>query len=138
MNLKNEKGFNLIEVVIAAAILGIALLAIFEIFPASYSEIAYAGRQSKAVYLARDLAETLKALPYDDPKLDVRPHADTVWVDTDNNPDTSPDTYYREWIVTTIDTTTGIKGIEINVEWRGRNTVKTYKLRTRRAKYTIG
>ncbi|RMH70789.1 MAG: hypothetical protein D6675_08230 [Gemmatimonadetes bacterium] len=103
---RNEFGFNLVEVIIAAAILAFGLLAIFQLFPESYSEINYAARKSRAVYLARDLMEKLKTEPLDgkcfirnDCILDHGEHADTVYIDVDGDPQTEPAPFVRRWVI---------------------------------------
>lgn len=140
-----SNGFSLVEVVVAAAILAFALLAIFQMFPAGYSEINYAARQSRAVTIARDLVEELKSAPFDSPLLSEGTHPpeataglDSVFIDTDNNPDTPDAVYTRQWTVTEIDTTGVNFEITARVQWQGRHHVRDYVITTRRTKYTLG
>ncbi|MGH7480250.1 MAG: type IV pilus modification PilV family protein, partial [Candidatus Methylomirabilales bacterium] len=51
--MKGAGGFSLVEVLIAAAILGVVLLAIAGLFSTGYSNVGAAGRRTKAVELAK-------------------------------------------------------------------------------------
>lgn len=56
-----QAGFTLIEMLIAAAILGVTLVAMTTAFPVSYVNVVYAGRVSQGVALAQLVLEDLKA-----------------------------------------------------------------------------
>ena len=58
------RGFTLVEVLVAALILGVSLLFIFTAFLPGYQNVAYAGRVSQAVMLAQQKLEELKAGPF--------------------------------------------------------------------------
>lgn len=57
-------GFSVVEVLVAATILVVSLLAMMTAFPVSYRDIAYGGRVSQAVALAQQKLEALKAGPF--------------------------------------------------------------------------
>ncbi|MGH7382721.1 MAG: type IV pilus modification PilV family protein, partial [Candidatus Methylomirabilales bacterium] len=58
--MKSAGGFSLVEVLIAAAILGVVLLAIAGLFSTGYSNVGAAGRRTKAVELAKQKMEQLR------------------------------------------------------------------------------
>ncbi|MFB3818346.1 MAG: prepilin-type N-terminal cleavage/methylation domain-containing protein [Candidatus Methylomirabilales bacterium] len=57
-------GFTLIEVVVSAAILSVCLLGIISTFAASYRDVSFTGRSSRAVQLAQQRLEELKSGPF--------------------------------------------------------------------------
>lgn len=57
---RNRRGFTLIEVLIAAAILAVGLLALVSAFPIGYVDVAVSGGQSKATAYAQQKLEELK------------------------------------------------------------------------------
>ncbi len=57
---RNGKGFTVIEVLVAAAILLVALLAILSIFPTSSTNVDEGGRISTSVALAQQTLEVVK------------------------------------------------------------------------------
>lgn len=60
-----RRGFTLIEVLIAMAVLTIALVAIAGMFPAGYRQVTDAGRMTLAVTAARQMLEDLRNVPFD-------------------------------------------------------------------------
>ncbi len=54
-------GFSLIEVLVAALILMVAIAGLLSAFPVGYRDIMYGGRVSQAVELAQQQLEALKA-----------------------------------------------------------------------------
>ena len=61
----DRRGFTLIEVLIAMAVLTIALVAIAGMFPAGYRQVTDAGRMTLAVTAARQILEDLRVVPFD-------------------------------------------------------------------------
>ena len=59
-SMKSAGGFSLVEVLIAAAILGVVLLAIAGLFSTGYSNVGAAGRRTKALELAKQKMEQLR------------------------------------------------------------------------------
>jgi len=77
MPLRNSRGFSAIDVLIAATIMVVALLAIVSMAPTSYQNVDRSGKDMVAVILAQQRIEQLKNLPFDDPGLaDPDPDAD--------------------------------------------------------------
>jgi prepilin-type N-terminal cleavage/methylation domain-containing protein len=58
---REGRGFTLVEVLVAATILAVCLLAIITAIPVGFRNIAYAGHVSKGVALAQQKLEELKA-----------------------------------------------------------------------------
>ena len=57
-----QDGFSVVEALIAAALIGLALLAVSTLFPTGYSNITYGGRMTTAVAYAQQKIEYLKAI----------------------------------------------------------------------------
>ena len=57
-----QDGFSVVEALIAAALIGLALLAVSTLFPTGYSNITYGGRTTTAVAYAQQKIEYLKAI----------------------------------------------------------------------------
>jgi Tfp pilus assembly protein PilV len=60
-----QDGFSVIEALFAAALIGLAFLAISTLFPTGYSNIIYGGRTTTAVAYAQQKIEQLKAIAAD-------------------------------------------------------------------------
>jgi len=60
-----QDGFSVVEALIAAALIGLAFLAISTLFPTGYSNITYGGRVTTAVAHAQQKIERLKAIAAD-------------------------------------------------------------------------
>jgi len=60
-----QDGFSVVEALIAAALIGLAFLAISTLFPTGYSNITYGGRITTAVTFAQQEIERLKAIAAD-------------------------------------------------------------------------
>ena len=58
--MKNSKGFSLVEVLVAASILAVILLAVAGLFSTAYSNVGDEGRRTKAVALAKQKMEQLR------------------------------------------------------------------------------
>jgi len=60
-----QDGFSIVEALFAAALIGLAFLAISTLFPTGYSNITYGGRITTAVAHAQQKIEQLKAIAAD-------------------------------------------------------------------------
>jgi prepilin-type N-terminal cleavage/methylation domain-containing protein len=58
--LKNDRGFTLVELLVAATILLVAVLAIATMFPTGRGNVDDAGKRSRAIALARENLEVVK------------------------------------------------------------------------------
>ncbi len=62
--MRKADGFSLVEVLIAAAILAVALLAIASMFPIAHTNVDWSGDQTAAVTLAQQRIEWLRNQTY--------------------------------------------------------------------------
>ncbi len=62
--LRPDRGFTLVEVLVAAVILTVSLLFVFTAFLPGSQDVAYAGRVSQAAMRAQQQLEALKAAPF--------------------------------------------------------------------------
>src|SRR5439155_5158383 len=62
--MKNDRGFTLVEVLVAAMILTVALLTLATMFPTGYKQIADAGRLTLATNGANHILEDLGSVPF--------------------------------------------------------------------------
>jgi len=58
-------GFTLLEVLVGAAVLSVALLAMAAMFPTGYTNITEAGKMTMALTAGRQMLEDISALPFD-------------------------------------------------------------------------
>lgn len=56
-------GFTLVEVLIAAAVLGVAILGIASAFPTAFRQVGYGGQITKATALAHEMMEAVRSDP---------------------------------------------------------------------------
>lgn len=92
---RNDRGYTLIEILIAISIFSIGILAVAGMQIAAMSANSRASRSTSLIVNAQDKLEKLIALPYDDPGLEAagNPHQETTsegytisWDVIDNNP----------------------------------------------------
>lgn len=62
---RGSGGFTLLEVLVGATILAVALLAMAAMFPVGYTNITEAGKMTMAITGARQVFEEVSALPFD-------------------------------------------------------------------------
>ena len=60
-----EKGLTLAEVLLAAAIISVAVLAIIGLFPTALQNVRYGGHMSQASSLAQEMIELIRTQPFD-------------------------------------------------------------------------
>ena len=72
MRQDRETGISAIEVLVAASILAIALLAIASMFPTAYSNVDRSGEETTAVALAQQQIEWLRTWSYTSANLAVQ------------------------------------------------------------------
>jgi type II secretion system protein I len=121
---KADKGFSLIEVIIAMTILAFALAAIFTVFTVGTSDIDYGRRETIATTTAQEKMEELRSRHYADTLL--KSDSDTVEI---NNFEV-----FRRWTVTENDSQ-NLKEISVEVKWQGRSSQKTYTIDSKKGKF---
>jgi prepilin-type N-terminal cleavage/methylation domain-containing protein len=112
-----EKGFTLTEALVAMVVFSLGLLALERMHIAAIQVNTIASRLTQGTTLAQDRAEQLMALPYNDLAL-----ADTTGPGiftryTEPNP---PQGYTIRWEVDTDAPSTGIKTVNIYVNWKNK------------------
>jgi prepilin-type N-terminal cleavage/methylation domain-containing protein len=105
--LKCPSGFSLVEVMVAAAILGCAVLSVAQLVATATTATADARRVSEATLLAWQKMDELRSLafafddaglPVTDPQLSPSP-AGTLSTDTDGYVERLDDLYRRRWAI---------------------------------------
>jgi prepilin-type N-terminal cleavage/methylation domain-containing protein len=102
-----EKGFSLIEVLIALVILAIGILVIAQMQAAAINGLTFSRHMSIATQIAQQHLEYLRALPFDEMSASVCPTVDGVdqkdsgdncvlYDDTDGDGSAGPTLYYTE------------------------------------------
>ena len=121
-----EKGFTLIEVLVAMTVFSVALLGLEKMQIGALQVNTIASRLTQGTTLAQDRTERLMALPYDDPLLADTTAKGIFTSYTDPNP---PQGYTIRWDVDTDVPSTGIKTINIFVTWKNKaSQTKTFSL----------
>jgi type IV pilus assembly protein PilV len=100
-----DKGFTLLEVIVAISILAFGLLAVASMQATAIRGNSFAIGTTEATTCAADQAEKLMALPYDDANLDDGDHSATEG------------RYSIDWTVTDDTPTTDSKTINVIVTW---------------------
>lgn len=113
--LRNSKGFTLVEVMVAIAILSIALLGLVSVTVMVIKSNSFSKEMTKATTLANDKMEDLKKSSYSG----LVSGTDTK---TDPSTDTSRLIYTKTWTVTQNSPIVGTKTIDITVQWNSQGT----------------
>jgi len=118
MKLKREKGFTLLEVIVAISILSFGLLAIASMQISAMRGNSFAGGVTEGTTWAGDQVERLMALPYD--------HDD---LDQDQNPHQATEGRYTiVWNVTEDAVFNNTKTIEVTVTWMDHGAQKSVSM----------
>ena len=118
MKLKREKGFTLLEVIVAISILSFGLLAIASMQISAMRGNSFAGGVTDGTTWAGDQVERLMALPYD--------HND---LDQDQNPHQATEGRYTiVWNVDEDAVFNNTKTIEVTVTWMDHGVQKSVSM----------
>lgn len=112
--LKNEKGFTILEVLIAISVLSIGILAVASMQVSAMWSNNFASQQTEGTTLALDRMEKLMSLPYQDADLSSGNH-------TDHNP---PSGYSVVWNVENDTPMTNTKRVIVTVKWKNHGVQK--------------
>lgn len=126
MKLKRaQEGFTVVEVLIAAAIVLVGLVAAMSAVSAGFLDVTASGGQSKATTYARQLLEQLKNQPFDP--------GPTNGTDNPENPNATG--FVRSWTVASAGAAPNrLATIAVTVTWRnGWSRAQTAALQTMRA-----
>jgi len=105
-----EKGFTLVEVVVALTVIAIGVLGISVIFPLASHDVSKSGMATKALELCQEKIEDLHQNAYDAPALTPAvTHADSL------NPIINA--FDRSWYVLEDQPVSGCKTIQVTVAW---------------------
>jgi prepilin-type N-terminal cleavage/methylation domain-containing protein len=119
---RDRQGLTLIEVLIAAAILAVGVLALLSAFPIGYVDVNVSGGQSKATAYAQQMIEQLKNQTFNPGPL--------------NQIDTPEPGYTRTWTITQEPGTNPpnrLARIQVTVVWTQGDRSQTVALETMRA-----
>ena len=123
--LKPDKGYSLIEVLMAISILAVGMLAVASMQTSSIMVNATANHVTTRTTWAQDRIETLMALPYSDPWLQVA--GNSGGLDSANNTHqvTTSDNYTVSWIVADNNPVANAKLITVTATGYGGTTALT-------------
>ena len=123
--LRNNKGFTLVEIMIAVFILVIALLGLISVTVMVIKGNSFSKTMTTATTLAKDKMEQLKNTGYgslagstDYAKLDSTAQATQ----------TAESIYTRTWTVTNDSPAAGMKTVEVTVQWNWQNVARNVTL----------
>lgn len=112
----DDRGFTIVEVMIAIAIFSIGVLAVTQMQVRALNAGRQSFNQTEAAMWAANQAEAFIALPFDDPALAVGA--------TGNAPMGSGGMYQVAWAVAGLAADPGTRIIQITVAWNDRNVAK--------------
>jgi prepilin-type N-terminal cleavage/methylation domain-containing protein len=127
-NANEEKGFSLIEILIAVAILAVVCLGIMALLPSGYKQITNAGRTATLDHIAQMQLDYLRSIPISHNDLTAghhptSPNPNVNWP----MPNGATDKYSVYWIVTDYTPMTNSKAVRVYVGYDMFNSDGTAK-----------
>jgi type IV pilus assembly protein PilV len=116
----NDRGFTLLELIMAISILTVGILAVATMQVTSIRGNAYAGGMTEGVTHAADRIEKLMSLAWDDSNLGAGSH---------NDP-SPPSGYAVSWTVTDNTPVSDTKTVEVTVNWTEHGATKNVTMQT--------
>jgi type IV pilus assembly protein PilV len=113
----DQKGFSLLEILIAITILAIGLLALAELQITAIQGNAFSGRTTDATTLAQDALEQLMALDYTDADLNDGSHPPKSQAEVSATQEVQGVIYTLSWDVTEDSPINNTKTIDMTVIW---------------------
>lgn len=144
--IKGDKGFTLIEVLVALVILVIGLLGTLSLGITSINQNAYTRHLSRATTLAEEQLENLLLLPFNHPSLTDTDGDGYIGLDDEDSTTVDhsyignpvDERFYIYWNVAEnrADTTSvyGVKTLVVLVRWMEGNTWHTFKISSMKAR----
>ena len=136
----DEKGFSLIEILIAITVFAIGILAVGKMQITSIKGNSFANELTSATILAQDKTEELISLPYDtdllkDSDTDGKAGLDDTNAAADHNDPNNPvnDRYNIFWNIATDYPINNTKKIRIIVSWTDKGTEKKVSITSMKA-----
>ena len=105
--MRNARGFTIVEVLVTAAVVAVALLAIAGMMPTAYRTVDWSGEETVAVTLAKQRLEWLRNQPYTSAPLAAGTTTENL---TGNNAG-----YTRQTVVIDDDPILGVKRVMVTV-----------------------
>lgn len=105
---RGERGFSLIEMMVAITVLGVGLLALAGLFPIAMNKVTKGDMESRATFYAQGKLEELKSVSWD--QLIALVATDVV--------DTR---FQRTWTILENVPAVGMKSVEVVVNWSDEN-----------------
>ena len=130
--LRNHKGFTLVEIMIAIFILVIALLGLVSVTVMVIKGNSFSKTMTTATTLAKDKMEQLKNLSYDNTSLTGDTSSAGLQHDDAGNP--LETIYTRQWWVRKDYPATDMKTITLSVSWSWQDASRQVELKTIMAK----
>jgi len=115
----NDRGYTLIEILIAVSIFSIGILVVAGMQIAAMSANSQASRSTALIVNAQDKLEKLIALPYDDPWLEAAGNPPGTDTGGNTHQETTSEGYTISWDVIDDNPVSNVKRITVTVTGRG-------------------
>lgn len=124
----DQKGFSLLEVLIAISIMAIGLLALCQMQIKAIQGNAFSGKTTDATTLAQDTLERLMTLDYTDADLTAGSHPPGSQAQISGTQQVANVTYTISWGVTVDSPIDDTKTVDITVTWPDESRQRTLSM----------